>query len=504
MGAVIEVKYFNSFVLKKISNAGNEIIWNGSFGYPDTLPGGFPVTGAAGGGIDENWAIEEARINGGFNNTSTDYGAKAYLVEEEPAGYIRFNAMIYSGIFNSRTGINRTNVFSTGEDIEKATDPANGSIQKLYAEDTNLNIFQELKINRALIDKDAIYSAEGGGAVTSSNVVIGAIQPYNGKYGISKNPESFAVYGTNKYFTDKSNNVVLSLRGGGIVEISQLGMRDFFRDKLNELDINNILGKAVGGWDIYNQQYVLSLQQKDGIKSSDTEFNTLSYDETVQGWTSLFDYRPDQMFSLRNNFYSTTASSLYKHYSTNVPRNQFYDVIYDSTITVVFNPEPLRSKTFSTVEYEGSNGWELTSLISDETGKDENISSSFELFIDQTNSIPSYYGGEYVFNPVGGAVVNAVAGLPPVYGAGYTAVFGTNNPPLERYNAGFSRKENKYVANVINNSNVMNREVIFGNQISGIKGYYTTATFSTDQVTDKGGLKTLFSVGSKFDSTNGY
>ena len=310
------------------------------------------------------------------------------------------------------------------------------------------------------------------------------------------------MYGTNKYFSDKNNNVMLSLRGGGIVEISQLGMRDFFRDKLNELDINTIRGKAVGGWDIYNQQYVISLQQQDEIKSSDTEYNTVVYDEGVQGWTSLFDYRPDQMFSLRNNFYSTTSSSLYQHYSVNVPRGQFYDVEYPSTITVVFNPEPLRSKTFSTISYEGSNGWELTSLVSDETGKDKNIAGSFEFSNDQTNGIASYYGGEYVFNPVGGAVVDAVAG--GVYGAGYTAVFGTDNPPLERYNAGFARKENRYVANVINNSNVINREIIFGNQISGIKGYYTTATFSTDEVTEKGGLKTLFSVGSKFDSTNGY
>jgi len=74
--------------------------------------------------------------------------------------------MIYSGIFNSRTDINQTNVFSVADDITKSVDPANGSIQKLYAEDTNLIIFQESKVSRALIDKDAIYSAEGGGTVT--------------------------------------------------------------------------------------------------------------------------------------------------------------------------------------------------------------------------------------------------------------------------------------------------------------------------------------------------
>ena len=63
-----------------------------------------------------------------------------------------------------------------------------------------------------------------------SNLVIGVIQPIAGKYGISKNPESFAVYGNRKYFSDENNNVILRL-AGGIEEISSNGMKDFFRDQ---------------------------------------------------------------------------------------------------------------------------------------------------------------------------------------------------------------------------------------------------------------------------------
>ena len=44
------------------------------------------LRGAAANDVNQ-WAIEESRIRGGYNNTSTDYGAKAYLVEEEPNGY---------------------------------------------------------------------------------------------------------------------------------------------------------------------------------------------------------------------------------------------------------------------------------------------------------------------------------------------------------------------------------------------------------------------------------
>jgi len=159
MAAVVEVKYFNSFVLKKQpDDTTDDLVWNGSLG----IPGGSYGPGfRRNNNIDEDkaWIIEEARIRGGYNNTSTDYGVRAYLVEEEPNASIRFNSMIYSGIYNSRTNINQTNVFSVAEEITKSLEPANGSIQKLYAEDTNLIIFQEVKVSKALIDKDAIYSA---------------------------------------------------------------------------------------------------------------------------------------------------------------------------------------------------------------------------------------------------------------------------------------------------------------------------------------------------------
>ena len=61
--------------------------------------------------------------------------------------------------------------------------------------------------------------------------------------------------------------------------------------------------------------------------------------------------------------------------------------------------------------------------------------------------------------------------------------------------AGFDRKENKYVANIINNSPVAGGEVRSGNAVSGIKGYYIDVQFSTDLTTDPGGFKELYSIG---------
>jgi len=62
----------------------------------------------------------------------------------------------------------------------------------------------------------------------------------------------------------------------------------------------------------------------------------------------------------------------------------------------------------------------------------------------------------------------------------------------------------RYVANLLNNSTAGQGEVLFGEQMSGVKGYYITCTFSTDTTTDLGGEKQLFAVGSDYTNTNGY
>jgi hypothetical protein len=569
MGAVIEIKYFNSFFLNK-TNVSKEPVWNGSRGIPADI-GGYPVLSSSSDSND--WAIEESRIRGGYNNTSTDYGARAYLVEEDQSASFRLNSMIYSGIFNSRTGINNSNVFSVAEDITKSVNPVQGSIQKLYAENSNLIIFQEEKVSRALIDKDAIYSAEGGGSVTTSNLVIGTIQPYLGEYGISKNPESFAVYGYDKYFSDKNNNAILRLTNNGIVEISAYGMKDFFRDELNSLDTASSSGIVLGGYNVYSSEYTVSLQ-KNPITQQGQSFSTTSFDSKVNGWPTFFTYKPEQMFSIQNKFYTVKSGGLYQHYVTEtavgsiVNRNTFYGVEEPSSITFVVNNLPASSKTFQTIGYEGSSGWQVNRFTSDFTGTVKNTKASnwiknFDITTPQPPltgaAVKSYYEGEYVIvnstgitgaSSTGTTVILSNFSEIPAIGAsvggdgvqdetkvvsfvpitrlltvdknlnviqfqkitfnsvvdrsGYSAAFGTTNPDYPKYYCGFTIKENKYVANLINTSSANEKEVIFGQSVSGIKGFYSNVTIATDKTTDPGGEKQLFNVTTTYTSNNGY
>ena len=80
MAAIIEVKFYNSFLLRKtVINRATplkpEALWNGSMGVPTDIPGAFPIYTTVANPDDEevnvskSWVIEESRIEGGFNNT---------------------------------------------------------------------------------------------------------------------------------------------------------------------------------------------------------------------------------------------------------------------------------------------------------------------------------------------------------------------------------------------------------------------------------------------------
>lgn len=607
----LEVKYYNSFWLKQITtpNISNNAGTNDSFvklfpGIPflDNTNNSFPnfpstSTTAPFSNVYEqanqfysetngsNWVIEESRIRGGYNNTQVDFGVRAYLKEESNSVKYRKSSLVYSGVFNDRTNVNNTNVFSIAEDITKTVDPHNGSVQLIHAMDNNLTIFQENKVSQALIDKDAIYSAEGKPMKTVSNVVIGQITPYVGDYGISRNPESFAVFGFRRYFADRDRSSVMRLSRDGLTEISQYGMKDFFRDEFSKIqdkrqvnsisyvlaynsttglvtqgpqvsqaggvaivaplgawvvltnrgedDYNDIkIGSQVqinldpagsgtwttinsfvtgtgtvvignssnfavylsngplqvyspgvttvpnirfinyekdkieGGFDNYKDNYILSIQTHSGSKTIDETsdyYNTLTFSERASGWTTFYTYRPYLIFSLKNNLYTAKNGSLYLHYDEQVNANEYYGVSNNSSIKFVFNANPSINKNFKTINYEGSSGWQVDSFVSDTYTIQPNINQD----LDQTNSVKSYEEGLYT-----------ESGIP--------------------YRSGFYLKENKYFANLINNSEATPGEVVFGSSMTGIKGHFATVELSTDTTTSVGGTKELFAVSTEF------
>jgi len=308
--------------------------------------------------------VEINRIRAGFNEPFFDVGVRAYVVQENFTQERRSNTLIHSsGLLNSRTGINYINQFNESEGgLTISLDPLNGSVQKMFVDDTQILIFQEDKVSRSPIDKNFIYSAEGGAVpVTSNTQFLGTIAAYPGQFGISNDPQSFASFGFSRYFTDKNRGTVLRLSQNGITEISQVGMGDFFRDALKQST------SIIGSYDEYSHMYELTIIGEGFDSNEDTNaatasdgYLTVTFDDRSGGWTSFRGYKQEGGLSLNNTYYTFNSGQLWQHHSANVTRNNFYSLgTQESYVIPVFNDSPSLVKQFNSLSYEGDSGWEL-------------------------------------------------------------------------------------------------------------------------------------------------
>ena len=174
----------------------------------------------------------------------------------------RFADLTYSGVFNDESNVNKLNEFNLGLLNFKPLEEEFGLVMKLDGRETDILCLQEDKISYVLAGKNLLSDATGGGAVTSVPEVLGTQIARIEEYGISFNPESYAKWGSNKFFTDAKRGAVLQLKGSSarneqLNVISESGMRSWFRDLFIE-DFNT---QKLGGYDPYMNEYVLSSNQ---------------------------------------------------------------------------------------------------------------------------------------------------------------------------------------------------------------------------------------------------
>ena len=295
--------------------------------------------------------VESDRIRDDFNEVQIDNGPRASApLAEQYKEETRATDIIYSGLFNSRSGVNRTNQFIQAEKITKSLNPRYGSIQKLHARNTDVIALCEDKILNIPCNKDVLFNADGNPNVTASNRVLGTAQPYVGEYGISKDPGSFASYGYMAYFTDRNRGTVIRMERNGLFPIAEYGMVDYFKDKMR--DCVDIVGSYDDNRDLYN--LTLKGDDTDGSCTSNASNNvTISFSEKTKGWTSFKSFIQEDGQSLNNKYYTWKKGDLWLHHN-NPTRNNFYDEQHQSEFVVILNEEPSMVKSFNTLNYEGS------------------------------------------------------------------------------------------------------------------------------------------------------
>ena len=305
--------------------------------------------------------VESDTIRDDFNQVEIDNGVTAsttvgWSYENERLK----NGLIFSGLYNNKTSLNDLNQFIDAENITKDLNPSYGSIQKLHARDSDLVTLCEDKVVKILASKDALFNADENSQLIATNKVLGQAQPFVGDWGISTNPESFAKENFRSYFVDRKRGAVLRLSRDGLTPISEIGMKDWFRDNLSLVtDGQRIHGSYNTHKSLYN------------ITIPGTPYNTISFNENSKGWPSFKSFIPEKGISMNNDYFTFKSGKIYQHHIGNI--NSFYNnPPVDSSLKFIFNADPSIVKSFTTINYEGTqsrvtqrdNDLEYTNLFS--------------------------------------------------------------------------------------------------------------------------------------------
>jgi len=205
--------------------------------------------------------LESNRIKDDFNQSVLEYSVRATSAIKDYKQIRNEAAITNSGVLQQNSSINRLNEFNLSTVNFKYLDKSFGPIQKLYARDTDIVVFQENKVSTVLFEKSLLKTADGGGSVYTVPEIFGTQVPLPYEYGISKNPESFAAWGPYMFFTDAYRRSVLQMVGYEIVNIDRFGMTNYFREMFQSAPNT----RKLGAFDPYHKTYVLASNNTSAI-----------------------------------------------------------------------------------------------------------------------------------------------------------------------------------------------------------------------------------------------
>ena len=298
--------------------------------------------------------VESDRIRDDYNAPQIDNGVRVSTTVNEYGQEDRSSSLIFSGLYNTTSGVNDLNEFNMGEKILKDLNPEYGSVQALKTRETDVVAFCEDRILKVQANKEAVFMADNDPNIVATDRVLGHVSTFKGDYGISKNPESLAWDQYRLYFTDTQRGAALRLSMDGLTPISNVGMKSWFRENLKGKN------KLLGTFDIVNGEYNLT------FSPSTSNGPTISFNEGSKGWVSFKSFAPDSGVSISGAYITVKNDSMFKHYVDTLDsdgnvnnRNLFYNeneltVSSQSSLTVMFNASPGTVKSFKAMNYEGS------------------------------------------------------------------------------------------------------------------------------------------------------
>lgn len=204
----------------------------------------------------ETFSVESPYIEDFVPSKSSDIG-RANIVTDEGLKEISREATARIGQpYVPNTDINNIGFFY---DIDFSEYNKNyGSIQKLYTDTHNVNLFQETKFGTIPVNRTLIEDLEGQGLMGLASDLLGKIKYSEEDYGISTNGESHISYGSNQFWVDANRNAVCQLSPQGFRVISDLNTTFYFDQLFQTIQPYSNAIKLIGGYDREFDEYLLT------------------------------------------------------------------------------------------------------------------------------------------------------------------------------------------------------------------------------------------------------
>jgi hypothetical protein len=259
-----------------------------------------------------------------------------------------------------------------------------GAITKLHTRDDGILMLQERKTSKLLVNKAMIYSADGGGSLTTSESFLSRQIPFVGDFGCS-NPESFASYGYFQFFADTLNGTIMQVNGDQLKDISDTGMMRWFRTELKVIETANFAApnryKVLGVYDPVYEEYVVSLRDSTGGSG----FKTLAFSTLSNSWVSFYQYDPYVMFVHKKVMFSGRGQNMFAP-TSGVP-GKLFGTYYTSTVNVISNIEPTEHKNFLAIDLDANKAPVVVTIVNQDG---QGSSLALADFVERESRFQSY------------------------------------------------------------------------------------------------------------------
>lgn len=282
--------------------------------------------------------------------------------------------IIFSGKILPESGINTLNVFeATALDVlpveyGAVTALAVGSDAQATA--AVLLAIHTHQTESLQIEQAILRSTDGGFVSTAtSDQVIASKSLLAGGYG-SVDPLSVVERGGRVFFFCREKGEWVRYAQNGLTPLAiTYQLRTVFRAWEQAATTYGFTGRVVGGYDGYASEAVLRLPRildATGTIVINPGF-TLGYSERQQGFTSYYDYAPENLIDLPDGLASAYAGQVWRHH-TGLPAT-FYGVVYPAVVRFVVPTQQAATPVlWQSIVIESDAPW-LPVLLTNERGQ---------------------------------------------------------------------------------------------------------------------------------------